>query len=61
MNMILCSEPCIHQQDGVCSLEGEGRITNAAGGCCYFAPNHKKLTQTGEYNADTNGKYVQDI
>ncbi|MCH5324949.1 MAG: hypothetical protein J1E39_06995 [Eubacterium sp.] len=62
MNMILCSEPCRHQRDGVCSLEGEGTITNAAiNGCCYFAPREGKTKQAGEKYADTDSKYVQDI
>ena len=39
MNMILCSEPCVHQQDGCCGLNGAGLITNAAlSPCRYFSP-----------------------
>lgn len=37
MNLILCSEPCCHQKDGYCRLEGNAKITNAlASPCCYF-------------------------
>lgn len=46
MNMILCSEPCIHQHDGCCALHGAGKITNAAlSPCRYFTP--QDATQYG--------------
>ena len=37
MNLISCSNPCVHQQDGYCKLEQPIPITGAAvNGCCYF-------------------------
>lgn len=39
MNMILCSEPCMHQHDGCCALDGAGVITNSLlSPCRYFTP-----------------------
>lgn len=39
MNMIICTEPCIHQHDGCCGLHGAGVITNTAVSACrYFSP-----------------------
>lgn len=39
MNMIICTEPCIHQHDGCCGLHGAGVITNTSVSACrYFSP-----------------------
>lgn len=43
MNLILCSENCIHQRDGYCYLEDSGRITDALDSpCCYFDEREKE-------------------
>ncbi|MBQ7835410.1 MAG: hypothetical protein IJ385_06460 [Ruminiclostridium sp.] len=48
MNLILCSRPCKHQQDGYCCLDGAAVITNAAATpCCYYEAddiNDKEIT-----------------
>lgn len=43
MNLILCSENCIHQKDGYCCLEDCGKITDAVNSsCCYFDERKKE-------------------
>lgn len=61
MNMILCSEPCVHQHDGCCGLNGTGIITNAAlSPCRYFTPQDstqyadRKNTEKRDKHADKN-------
>ncbi len=61
MNMIICGEPCEHQHDGCCGLQGAGIITNAAlSPCRYFSPKDKlsaraeNRTYKGKTNADKN-------
>ena len=58
MNMIMCGEPCVHQQDGCCCLNGAGIITNAAlSPCRYFTP---KDGDNNEYRSKSSHAYSGD-
>lgn len=40
MNMIVCSERCRWQKDGLCTLSELSRGAGASKDCCYFAPDN---------------------
>lgn len=47
MNLINCSEKCIHQVDGCCMLGGVASITNTAGSHCAYYDNGSRLLPKG--------------
>jgi len=36
MNLVLCSESCRWQQDGICTLDDITHITCNVSGCCHY-------------------------
>ncbi len=36
MNLIRCSEKCIHQNEGWCTLEGAKKVLSPLKDCCFF-------------------------
>ncbi len=64
MNFIICGEPCKHQREGYCALEGTAVITNTTlSSCRYFQPLDTAITDNGEgdYHAYKNRTPLQDI
>ncbi|MBQ7132853.1 MAG: hydroxymyristoyl-ACP dehydratase [Oscillospiraceae bacterium] len=41
MSMIKCSENCIHQFDGWCTLEGAKKVLSPLSDCCFFDSSEK--------------------
>lgn len=36
MNLLPCSQPCRHQKDGYCTMEGTQPVRQMRGNCPYF-------------------------
>lgn len=47
MNLINCSEKCIHQADGYCTLGGVASITNTKGTHCAYYDNGSRSALKG--------------
>ena len=43
MNLLPCSQPCRHQKDGYCIMEGTQPVQQAAGDCPYFVDSRDAL------------------
>ena len=57
MNLIACDKPCLHQQDGYCTLEKVPYITSSKEkGCLYYVENSKEQPVNYRVNVKISGK-----
>jgi hypothetical protein len=56
MNMVPCDKPCIHQQNGCCTVCGTAAPAAISGECSYFSPSflYKSRVKGGAQRIDRN-------
>lgn len=48
MTLIPCGQPCRHQREGYCTLEGTPPVQQVGSGCPYFHPQQDALPRSKE-------------